>query len=102
MQIVSNFFVIVKHGNASLFSLFVFLYFSICCYLASEGGFRTLRSLCLLRSVLVLPLDVTTPRDSYAWNYRELVTLHTLCVNVWSGQGLEPRTLESVVIASNN
>ena len=44
MQIVSNFFVIVKHGNASLFSLFVFLYFSICCYLASEGGFRTLRS----------------------------------------------------------
>ena len=26
----------------------------------------------------LLPLDVTTPRDSYAWNYGELVTLLTL------------------------
>ena len=34
--------------------------------------------LCLSSSVLVLPLDVTTPRDSYAWNYRELATLLTL------------------------
>ena len=28
-------------------------------------------------SVQVLALDVTIPRDSDAWNYRELVTLHT-------------------------
>ena len=40
--------------------------------------FRTLRSLCLSSSVLVLPLDVTTPCDSYTWNYRELVTLLSL------------------------
>ena len=39
-------------------------------------------------SVLGLPLDVTTPRDSYAWNYRELATLPTLCESlVRSGTG---------------
>ena len=45
---------------------------------ASEGSFRTLRSLCLSSSVMVLPFNVTTPRDSYAWSYRELATLLTL------------------------
>ena len=34
--------------------------------------------MCLSSSVQVLLLDVTTPRDSYAWNYRELATLLTL------------------------
>ena len=32
----------------------------------------------LSNSVHVLPLDVTSPRDSYAWNDRELGTLLTL------------------------
>ena len=50
----------------------------VCLFVCSKVVFRTLRSLCLSSSVLVLPLDVTTPRDSYAWNYRELATLFTL------------------------
>ena len=33
---------------------------------------------CLSSSIQVLPLDVTTPRDSHARNYRELATLLNL------------------------
>ena len=34
-------------------------------------------SFCLSSSVQVLPLDLTTPRDSYTWNYREMANLLT-------------------------
>ena len=54
------------------------IFICICCYLACEGSFKDNEKLCLSSSVLVLPLDVTTPRDSSTWNYRELATLSTL------------------------
>ena len=41
--------------------------------------FRQWEAVCLSSSIQVFPLDVTTPRDSYARNYRELVTLLALC-----------------------
>ena len=37
-----------------------------------------MRSFCLSSSAQVLPLDVTTPSDSCAGNYRELVNLLAL------------------------
>ena len=44
-------------------------------YLVSEGRFLDTEKLfCLSSSVQVLPLDVTKPRDSHTWNYRELAT----------------------------
>ena len=43
----------------------------------------------------MLPLDVTTPRDSYAWNYRELATLLTLSESL-AEVGLEPLTIGSM------
>ena len=45
-------------------------------------------------SVQVIPLDVTTPRDSYAWNYRELATLLTLSESLAEGR-FEPLTIRS-------
>ena len=50
---------------------------------------------CLSSSVQVLPLDVTTPRDSYTWNYRELATLLVLSESSAEG-GLEPLTIGSM------
>ena len=55
----------------------------------------TPRSFLLSSSVQVLPLDVTTPRDSHAWNYRELATLLTLSESL-AEVGLEPLTIGSV------
>ena len=49
----------------------------------------------LSSSVQVLPLDVTTFRDSYAWNYRELVTLLTLSESL-ADVRLEPLTIGSM------
>ena len=43
----------------------------------------------------MLPLDVTIPRDSYAWNYRELVTLLILSESLAEG-GIEPLTMGSM------
>ena len=43
-------------------------------------------------SIQVLPLDVITPRDSYAWNYRELGTLLTLSESL-AEVGFEPLTI---------
>ena len=43
----------------------------------------------------VLPLDVTTPRDFYAWNYRELATLLALSESL-AEVGLEPLTTGSM------
>ena len=43
----------------------------------------------------MLPLDVPTPRDSYAWNYRDLATLLTLSESL-AEVGFEPLTLESM------
>ena len=43
----------------------------------------------------MLPLDVTTPRDSYAWNYRELATLLALCESLAEG-GFEPLSIASM------
>ena len=45
--------------------------------------------------VQVLTLDVTTPRDSYAWNYSELATLLTLSESLVE-VGLEPLTIGSM------
>ena len=47
---------------------------------------------CLSSSVQVLPLDVATPRNSYAWNYRELATRLTLGESL-AEVGLEPLTI---------
>ena len=40
---------------------------------------------CLSSSVQVIPLDVTIPRNSYAWNYRELATLFILSESLADG-----------------
>ena len=45
--------------------------------------------------VQVLVLDMTTPRDSYARNNRELATLLTLSGSLAEG-GLEPFTIGSM------
>ena len=56
----------------------------------------TLRSFfCISSSVQVLPLGVTTPRDSYTWNYRELATLLTLSESL-AEAGFEPLTMGSM------
>ena len=44
----------------------------------------------------MLPLDVTTPRDSYAWNYRALATLFTLRESLAEG-GFESLTIGSIL-----
>ena len=50
---------------------------------------------CLSSSIHVIPIDVTTPRDSYAWNDRELATLLTLSESL-AEVGLEPLTIGSM------
>ena len=55
----------------------------------------TLRSFRLSSSVQVLPFDVTTPRDSYAWNYRELATVLILSESLAKG-GFESMTIGSM------
>ena len=50
---------------------------------------------CFSTSVQIIPLDVTTPPDSYAWNYRELATLLTLRESLAEGE-LEPLTIGSM------
>ena len=50
---------------------------------------------CLSSSVQVLPLDVTTTRDSYAWDYRELAFLFTLSESL-AENGFEPLTMGSM------
>ena len=54
-----------------------------------------MRSFCLSSSVQVFLLDVTTPRNSDAWNYRELATLHTLRQRL-AEDGFEPFTIGSM------
>ena len=49
----------------------------------------------LSSSVQVLPHDVTTPRASYAWNYRDLATLLTPSKSL-AEVGLEPLTIGSM------
>ena len=51
-----------------------------------------LEAFCLSSSVQVLTLNVTTSRDSYAWNYRELATLLTLSESL-AKDGFEPLTI---------
>ena len=46
-------------------------------------------------SFQVLPLDVTTRRDTYAWTYRELATLLTLSESL-AETGLEPLNIGSM------
>ena len=53
------------------------------------------KHICLSSSIQVLPLDVTTPRDSYALNYRELATLLILSESL-AEVGLEPLTIGSM------
>ena len=40
---------------------------------------------CLSKSFPFIPLDVTTSRDSYSWNYRELATLLTMSASLAGG-----------------
>ena len=47
---------------------------------------------CLSSSFQVLSLNVTTSRDSYAWNYRELAILLTVSKRLAEGK-LEPLTI---------
>ena len=77
-------------------------------YGASEGSFvDTEKHAFAYRpfSFQVLPLGVTTPRDSYAWKYRELGTLLTVSLkwirtidNYMNGQ--EP--YRSAILTSNH
>ena len=60
--------------------------------------FEHREAFCLSRSVQVLPLNMTTPRDSYPWNYRELVTVLTLSECLAKG-GFGPLTLGSMTKA---
>ena len=55
----------------------------------------TLKAFCLSSSDRVLPLNVRTPCDYYAWGYRELVTLLTLSENLAEG-GFEPLAIGSM------
>ena len=56
----------------------------------------TLRSFFRLSSsAQVFPLDVITPCDSYAWNYRKLAILLALSEILAEG-GLEPLTIDRV------
>ena len=55
----------------------------------------TLRSFLLIEQRPGPSFDVTTPRDFYAWNYRELVTLLTLSEGS-AEVGLEPLTVGSM------
>ena len=50
---------------------------------------------CLSSNAQVHILDVTTPRDSYAWNSRELATLLPVSESLVEG-GLEPLTIRSM------
>ena len=50
---------------------------------------------CVSSSVQVLLLNVTTPRESCAWHYRELATLLTLSERS-AEVGLEPLTIGSM------
>ena len=50
--------------------------------------------LCISSKALVLSLNISTPRDSYAWNDRELATLLSLNENE-SKIAFVPLTIES-------
>ena len=52
---------------------------------------------CLSSSVQVLPFDVTTPRDSYAWKYRELGTLFNLSKSLTESR-FEPLDLCAIIL----
>ena len=61
----------------------------------SKEEIWTLEAFCLSSSVQVLPLGVTIPRDSYAWKYREMVTVLTLSESL-AEVGFEPLTIGSM------
>ena len=64
-------------------------------YLGVKGSqLDTERLFCLSSSAQVLPLDVTTALESYAWNYIELATLLTLSESLAEG-GFEPLIMGS-------
>ena len=53
------------------------------------------KAVCLSSSVQALSLDVTTPPDSYSWNYRELAILPTSSESLAEG-GFQPLTIRSM------
>ena len=61
----------------------------------SKQTFGHREAFCISSSVQVLPLDVTTPHDSYAWNCRELATLPILSESL-AEDGLELLTIGSM------
>ena len=76
----------------------IFIYDTFCIhifYLDIKGGNLDTETLFVYRAVQVHPLDGTTHRDSYAWNYRELVTLLTLSESL-AEVGLELLTIRSM------
>ena len=54
--------------------------------------FELFEAVCLASDPQVVLLDVITPCDIYAWNYRELATLFTLNESLPEG-GFEPMTI---------
>ena len=60
---------------------FLYIWF----YLDVKGRLWTLRRFSLIGSVQVLPLDVTTPRGSYAWSYKANDTPHSIKMKVSLG-----------------
>ena len=56
---------------------------------------RTLRSFLLIEQCPGPSLDVTTPRDSYTWNYREAATALTLSES-FTEAGFEPLMIGSM------
>ena len=63
--------------------------------MAFQCGFGHWEAFCLSISVQILPLDVTTAYDSYAWNYRELWMLLIACRSS-AGSGFEQLTKASM------
>ena len=73
----------------------VFIYIHMILPRCQGRHLDTEKLFCLSSSVQVLPLNVTVPRDSYAWNHRELAILLTLNESL-AEVGLEPLTIGSM------
>ena len=58
-------------------------------------------SFLLIEQCQALPLNVTAPRDSYAWNYRELATLLALNESL-AEAAFEPLTIGAAMCKNLN
>ena len=85
--------------SMTVFFIFTFLlFFYTRLYLDVKGrNLDTEKLFCLSSSLQVLSLEVTTPRDSYAWNYRELATLLTLSEGLAKQCILNPASVKQIL-----